>query len=260
MKTTTDIEILLKTIHIQSCVIEGHSIEAIFRAESKYLHELSGANVVGFCLHNKKTLQLDLVLDHERFLHNCFKKNNLHPQTLILETMYKNNLAKFGEGLHYIENESLHDLLTDCVSDGEIEALEIEHNFTKLVIYPLYSLNKQLMGCMLYCYFEDNQPNYTTLSKITEMAETLIRPFHDEGNNIFHVKCIQISTQMPLLTSQEKRILKKLLRAKPYAQIADEMHISINTVKTHLKHIYAKYNVKSKLALHNKVQGIELKH
>jgi DNA-binding CsgD family transcriptional regulator len=125
-----------------------------------------------------------------------------------------------------------------------------------MVTYPLYSEDKTLIGCLLFCYFKDNTPNHDNLNHMTKMIQTLIRPFHDEGNNIFHVKCIQISTEMPLLTSQEKRILKKLLKAKPYALIADEMHISLNTVKTHVKHIYAKYKVKSKLELYNKVKGI----
>lgn len=256
MSATIESEILHKTIHIQSCVIEGHSIEAIFRAESKYLRELSGANVVGFCLHHKNTLQLDFVLDHEAFLYHCFKENNLHPHTLILETLYRHNKTHFTEGVAYLENASLANFLMDNVPENKIKELEIKHQFKTMVTYPLYSLNKELIGCLLFCYFEDNTPNHKNLSQITQMIQTLIRPFHYEGNNIFHVKCVQISTEMPLLTSQEKRILKKLLKAKPYAQIADEMHLSLNTVKTHLKHIYAKYKVKSKLELYNKVKGI----
>lgn len=256
MSATIDTEMLRKTTRIQSLIIEGHCIEDIFRAESKYLHELSGAHVVGFCLQHKNTLQLNFVLDHESFLHNCFKENNLHPDTLILDTLYRHNKTHFTESVAYLENASLTNFLIDNVSENKIKQFEIKHQFKTMVTYPLYSLNKELIGCLLFCYFEDNTPNHNNLSQITKMIQTLIRPFHYEGNNIFHVKCVQISTEIALLTSQEKRILKKLLRAKPYAQIADEMHISLNTVKTHLKHIYAKYKVKSKLELYNKVKDI----
>lgn len=57
------------------------------------------------------------------------------------------------------------------------------------------------------------------------------------------------------LTSKEKQILKKLLAAKSYAEISEELNISVNTVKTHVKHIYSKYEVNSKLELANKVNA-----
>lgn len=255
MSANLETELLKKTIEILSCVLKGHTIEAIFRAESNYLRELSGADIVGVCLHHKNTLQLDFVLDHEAFLYHCFKENNLHPHTLILETLYRHNKRHFREGTAYLENESLANFLMDNVPEHKIKQLEIKHQFKTMVTYPLYSINNELMGCLLFCYFRENRPNHTHLAQITKMIETLIRPFEHEGNHIFHLKCVQVSTELPLLTSQEKRILKKLLSAKPYAQIAEEMHISLNTVKTHLKHIYVKYKVKSKLELYNKVKG-----
>lgn len=52
-----------------------------------------------------------------------------------------------------------------------------------------------------------------------------------------------------LLTERELEIAKLLLRGRTYKMIADEIYISENTVKTHIKNIYFKYNVQSKAEL-----------
>ena len=48
------------------------------------------------------------------------------------------------------------------------------------------------------------------------------------------------------LTAQEVRILGLLGHGLANQQIADELHISLSTVRTHLKHIYGKLSLKSR--------------
>jgi DNA-binding NarL/FixJ family response regulator len=47
------------------------------------------------------------------------------------------------------------------------------------------------------------------------------------------------------LTIKEKGILSHLVDGKSYKQIADLQHIGIETVRTHIKHIYSKLHVSS---------------
>lgn len=47
------------------------------------------------------------------------------------------------------------------------------------------------------------------------------------------------------LTSREEEILLLLWRKKRPADIATDMNLSVSTVRTHVKHIYAKLNVHS---------------
>jgi DNA-binding NarL/FixJ family response regulator len=47
------------------------------------------------------------------------------------------------------------------------------------------------------------------------------------------------------LTIKEKEILLHLVDGKSYKQIADLQHIGIETVRTHIKHIYSKLHVSS---------------
>ena len=53
---------------------------------------------------------------------------------------------------------------------------------------------------------------------------------------------------MKELTKTEKIIARLLQHAYTNTNISDELNISINTVKTHVKHIYEKLNVKDRLS------------
>ncbi|MCL5981980.1 MAG: helix-turn-helix transcriptional regulator [Firmicutes bacterium] len=51
------------------------------------------------------------------------------------------------------------------------------------------------------------------------------------------------------LTKREREIAALLLRGKSYRTISAELYVSENTVKTHVKNIYAKAGVRSKTEL-----------
>lgn len=59
------------------------------------------------------------------------------------------------------------------------------------------------------------------------------------------IRSIRISDASPLST-RESAVLKLLMQGKTYAVIADELFISGETVKTHLKNIYRKLKVNTK--------------
>jgi DNA-binding CsgD family transcriptional regulator len=51
------------------------------------------------------------------------------------------------------------------------------------------------------------------------------------------------------LTERESEIASLLLKGRTYKMIANELYLSENTVKTHIKNIYSKFNIKSKAEL-----------
>ena len=57
------------------------------------------------------------------------------------------------------------------------------------------------------------------------------------------------------LTPKEKEILKALAKGLRYKEIADEMQISMDTVRTHVRHIYEKLQVQSRMEAVNKIYG-----
>ena len=48
------------------------------------------------------------------------------------------------------------------------------------------------------------------------------------------------------LTHREEQIFVRLAEGQYYKEVADALHISINTVRTHVTNIYRKLGVKSK--------------
>lgn len=52
-----------------------------------------------------------------------------------------------------------------------------------------------------------------------------------------------------ILTSKEQEIVQLILKGDSNHRISQKLGISINTVKTHIKHIYEKLNVKDKISL-----------
>ncbi|MFL5742969.1 MAG: response regulator [Flavisolibacter sp.] len=59
-----------------------------------------------------------------------------------------------------------------------------------------------------------------------------------------------------ILTPKEKEILKALSRGLRYKEIASDLHISIETVRSHVRHIYEKLHVQSRTEALNKLRQI----
>ena len=79
----------------------------------------------------------------------------------------------------------------------------------------------------------------------SQIARTVIGSFQQKNS-------IEDSS---LLTQREKEILKLLARGLRYKEIAAELTISIDTVRTHTRHIYEKLQVQSRIEAINKVLG-----
>lgn len=61
--------------------------------------------------------------------------------------------------------------------------------------------------------------------------------------------------EVEILTPKEKEILKELSKGLRYKEIAANMHISMETVRTHARRIYEKLQVQSRTEALNKVYG-----
>ena len=59
-------------------------------------------------------------------------------------------------------------------------------------------------------------------------------------------KAHQVGEPKNQLSAREQVVLDCLARGLPYKQIGDELGISINTIRTHLRHIYEKLHVQSR--------------
>lgn len=58
-----------------------------------------------------------------------------------------------------------------------------------------------------------------------------------------------------ILTPKEKEVLKSLAKGLRYKEIADELNVSIETIRSHARNIYEKLQVQSRVEALNKVYG-----
>jgi DNA-binding NarL/FixJ family response regulator len=59
-------------------------------------------------------------------------------------------------------------------------------------------------------------------------------------------KAGQVGEKQSLLSAREQAVLDCLAQGLAYKQIGDQLGISINTIRTHLRHIYEKLHVQSR--------------
>ena len=255
MRQISDIELLQETINIQSCLMVGHSIEAIFRNESSFIFDETAAQMGALCIYNKNILQLEFMVEKQSIFHDFLKKNNLQSNTLVLDSMGKKMIKAVKNEELYIRQNTLEYFFIDSVPKDRIKQFQKSNDLTESIELPIFSFKDRLIGCLYLCFTENERIDIERLLDIRKMMQTVIRPFYDEKTRRFTSKRIEMNRDIPILTNKEKHVLKKLLSAKSYSEIADELNISVNTVKTHVKHIYAKYEVKSKLELANKVNA-----
>lgn len=69
---------------------------------------------------------------------------------------------------------------------------------------------------------------------------------------------IKLTNKYPNLTDRENEIVDLLLTGRTYKMIAEELYLSQNTIKTHIKNIYSKYNVNSKVELIKALQKMHI--
>jgi DNA-binding NarL/FixJ family response regulator len=87
----------------------------------------------------------------------------------------------------------------------------------------------------------------TSYSKLLEALDDLTKGGSPMSSKIARlvINNLRINPDSPL-TKREATILQLLAEGKTYFQMAEELYISRDTIKTHLKHIYAKLYVKSR--------------
>ena len=100
--------------------------------------------------------------------------------------------------------------------------------FIILILFPL--LHKQLSILL------KNHAFLTVLSEVSASEQ-------DKAINSF--------TTIGRLTERESEIAILLLKGRTYKMIAEELYLSQNTIETHIKNIYSKFNIQSRIELVN---------
>jgi len=249
------VALLEKIIYIQSCIIEGHNIRAILRKETPFFKTESGAEVIAVCIENEEHVEIEMVLEEKQKFLSLMRKYKISPKSMQLNKFIEQCNAHFAASQERVQVNNLYDIFKGTITKKKSQAFEKEMGFDLAELFPLRNKLGKKIGFVLYLFSKDAVVKDRKLRQLTEVFEILIRPFYDAGRRVLHAKCVQIDEKMQRLTDKEKLITQRVLLGKPHKVIAEEVDISINTLKTHMKNIFSKYGVRSKIELHNKLTG-----
>ncbi|MDD2906086.1 MAG: helix-turn-helix transcriptional regulator [Sulfurimonas sp.] len=249
------IALLEKTLKIQSSIMQGHSVKAVLRQETKALKEKSGADIIALCIGGEAYISMEMVLKEKRTFLAQLRKYNLTSKQMFLNRFMRYYNYHHEGAREYLRIDTLHKVFDGTFSQTKSLEFEKDIHFSQAFLFPIRSKRGKKIGFVLYILMQNSQPLLGNMSSVTEMFETLIRPFFDEESGCLHSKCIHVDSKMDILSDKEKEIALRILHGKAYKEIAHELKITINTVKTHTKSIFSKYGVNSKMELQNKIIG-----
>ncbi len=249
------VELLEKIITIQSSIIEGNSLRFILWQETSFFLGESGANVIAVCLENEEGVDIELILEKREQFMSLLGKYKLLPKHMELERFIEQCNTHFTRSPESVYIKSLHEIFDGHLSKKKTVQFEEELDFDHARLHPIRNRAGRKIGLIIYLYIKGGEEDSSKLSQLTRVFEILIQPFYDEKRRVLHAKCVQIDEKMQRLTEKEREITQHVLLGKTHKAIADELNISINTLKTHMKNIFSKYGVSSKIELHNKLNG-----
>lgn len=253
--TIDQITLLEKIIFVQSAIIEGKSIRSILGRERSFFLNESGSDLIAVCIENKDRVNIELILENRDDFLSLLSEYRLLPKHMELNKFMQQCNSHFASSHERIRLESLHDIFDGNLSKKKTASFEKEIDFDHAFLYPIFDKGKKKIGLIMYLFSKDTKDYTKRLSQMTEVFEILLRPFYDVERKLLHAKCIQVDERMERLTEKEKKIAHLILLGKQYKIVAQECNISINTLKTHIKNIFSKYGVQSKMELHHKLIG-----
>jgi DNA-binding CsgD family transcriptional regulator len=252
-----DSKTLHKIISLQSCIIQGRNINAMLHKDKNYYHQKTKADFIAIYVNENESLKLEYILEEHHLFHDLAEKYIFTNNNLLWESFTKNCNDHFMFDNTYYHATNFHELFKGLISQKKALDFTRELKLKDAVTMPIYAFDDiQIIGYICFMFQKKVKIKIEELTETKGIFQTLLQPLHDKHYNIFYTKCIRIDENFKLLTDQEKRIVKKVISGKAYPEIAECLNISINTIKTHMKNIFNKYHVNSKIELYRKLNGI----
>lgn len=249
----TDIELLKKTIHILSCVIHGHSIRALLRKDTRFFSKATNADLLSIYIQKDKGHKIDFLSDKKHLFCSLMNRYGFNRHSPNFTDVGNEIVNYFSYSKPYKEVTDLYVLLKGTVTKKKCMQMSEEIMFNKALFFPLQLHNGKKIGFVAYFYTRNNTPDMKKLSEVSGLIQGVIEPLYDTVTSTFYTKCAQVDSEMSRLTGKEKEIVQRVLRGMTYKEIAEDLRISINTLKSHIKNIFSKYGVNSKIELNNKL-------
>ncbi len=204
-------------------------------------------------MHEHEKVKLEYILERDSQLAHLYKKYILNTNNLKWEKFVANLDKQFVGGKEFEITTDLSKLFKGFLSKKDARSFTSELNMKSSVMMPIYSFDhKTKHGYVCFLFQKSKKPDLEKLRMLQRSFQTLLRPLYNKENNTIYNKCVRVDETMDILTAQERKIVKIVLKGISYVEAAKILDISINTLKTHMKNIFNKYAVCSKIELYNK--------
>ena len=251
-----DSQILNKIIELQSSIIQGGNIKTMLHQNIDFYLAKSGADIITIYMHDEEQINIDYILEKHRLFAPLLKKYIFDKKNFNWKRFVDNCDKHFAFKTKHDNFTELYSVFKGFLSKKEANAFTNELQMKNGITMPMYTDNNQeIIGYACFFFQSNNDVDIKKLKAVKTSFQIILKPLYDREHNTFYTKCVRIDEDMKLLTSQEKKIVRKVLEGTSYPEIAVILSISINTLKTHMKHIFYKYNVNSKIELYNKLNA-----
>jgi DNA-binding CsgD family transcriptional regulator len=249
-----DLDILHKIIETQSCIIQGRHLHTILHKHKMFYLNKTNADFITICMNDQDKVHPDYILEEHRLMYHLLKKYIFVHQALSWNSFIKDHYIDLLSNGKYFKTDDLYEVFKGILTKREASSFKDELQMNYSVLMPIYDFSKEhIIGVVCFIFCKETEPDISKLKEVNLLFQTLLQPLYDEQFRIIYQKCVRVDENFSLLTEQERRITKKVLAGQSYSEIAKTYSISINTLKTHMKNIFKKYNVNSKIELYNKL-------
>ncbi len=235
--------LLEKLLVMQSDLLHKKLLHEVIDNESEFLLDFANAEFIGISLRGRDSFyKFTCKLGDDYSLVKLIKKaklkthelmqvvSGMSPSVKVLKYKHLCELLKLNENC-----KAIHDIM-----DGKkivLSSLEYESDANAPLASVFIILKAE--------HYHDE--NIAKSHEVAKVMWELIAPFYDETDGVIYQHCIHEDLKFEQLSSREKEIAKALLEGLSQIDIAKNMKLSINTVKTHIKNIYLKCGVKSRV-------------
>jgi len=249
-----DPDILQRIIKIQSCIIQGKDLKVLLHMHRDFYLEKTNADVITVCMNEHEKVHPEYIIEEHRLFAHLVHKYIFKNRSLAWDTFVQTHYPKLMSSNKYFQTSDIYEIFKGILTKREATSFNEELGMKNAVLMPIYDFeHKETIGILCYIFRKDIEIDIKKLEEMKKLFQTLLQPLYDRQYCISYSKCVRVDEDFALLTEQEKRITKQVLLGKTYPEIAKMLDVSINTLKTHMKNIFNKYNVNSKIELYNKL-------
>ena len=163
-----------------------------------------------------------------------------------------------GTAIDYLKNNQVDLVLLDINLEDQIDGVEIaefinEHCDSEFIFLTSYSDQKTLQRVT-----KTNPAGFIVKPFNKEqLLSTIILAVSNQRNKYAQLTLDQLNAHVPhKISEREFQIIELICKGKSNAEIADDCFLSINTVKYHIKQIFQRLDLKSRMELLNFVNKL----